>query len=342
MAEILELYPAIDPYASGFLEVSGLHSLYWEQCGNPNGVAVIILHGGPGEGCTPTHRRFFDPDVFRIILFDQRGCGRSSPHGELKDNNPDALVQDIEKIRQHLAIDTWHVFGGSWGSTLALLYAIHYPKIIESMILRGIFLLQPSEIDWFLNGIKSFAPKAWRRFAGYIPKNKRSNLLKAYYKRLTQGNIESQQEAAIEWFSYESHCATLIPPQLPELNKELTAQALALARIEAHYFIKYTLTGAHSILRRLDAIKEIPLTVVQGRYDIICPPVSAESLIDILPNAAYYLVDHAGHSMMDPAIRTRLLMVTYELAERYKEKANLVVTNDKETKKENSSLESAE
>tara|TARA_R110002124_G_scaffold64985_2_gene177401 strand:- start:202288 stop:203316 length:1029 start_codon:yes stop_codon:yes gene_type:complete len=339
MAELLELYPSIDPYASGFLEVSELHSLYWEQCGNPNGVPVIILHGGPGEGCAPTHRRFFDPDIFRIILFDQRGCGRSSPHGELKENTPDALVQDIEKLRQHLAIDTWHVFGGSWGSTLALLYAIEHSHRVDSMILRGIFLLQPSEIDWFLNGSKSLAPKAWQRFVNYIPKNKRSNLLKAYYKRLTQGDLPSQQEAAIEWFTYESHCATIIPTHMPELSKELRAQALALARIEAHYFMKHSLTGKRSILRRLKAVKEIPLTVVQGRYDIICPPISAESLIDICPNAAYYLVDCAGHSMMDPAIRTRLLMVTYELAEHYKEKQRIAASNTAPIEDNNHSLE---
>ena len=318
MQNALELYPAIDPYASGFLEVSDLHTIYWEQCGNPNGVPVIILHGGPGEGCTQYHRRFFDPDIFRIILFYQRGCGRSSPHGELKGNTPEALVADIEKLRTHLSIDKWHIFGGSWGSTLALIYALHHRAHVESMILRGIFLLQSYEIEWFLDGVKQFAPKAWQDFTEDLENKNHKAILKNYYKQLTHKDKQIQYKAAIKWFSYESACATLVPNSNITINEETTAQAHAMARIEAHYFKNFTMDGRQSIIHKINKINDIPLTIIQGRYDIICPPVTAERLVEVWPNADYHLVDQGGHSMMDSAIKNKLLVTTYKLAEKYK------------------------
>jgi proline iminopeptidase len=318
MHSSIDLYPPIDPYASGFLEVSALHSIYWEQCGNPSGIPVLIIHGGPGEGCSPTHRRFFDPNIFRIILFDQRGCGRSSPHGALQENTPALLVDDINTIRKHLDIDSWHVFGGSWGSTLAFLYALENPSHVKSMILRGIFLFQKKEIDWFLYGIKSFFPKTWGRFTAHLSTREQKDILKCYYSKLTHKDPAIQKDAAVDWFTYESTCATLSPNKSISIHEEHKPQALAMARIEAHYFKYHTMDGKNALLKQLPKIKHIPLTIVQGRYDIICPPVSAQSVIDIWDNAQYYLVDNAGHSMMDPEIKNKLLTVTYNLAEHYK------------------------
>jgi proline iminopeptidase len=318
MQDLLELYPVIDPYASGFLQVSDVHNIYWEQCGNPDGIPVLILHGGPGEGCSQFHRRFFDPQIFRIILFDQRGCGRSSPHGCLIDNTPDALVKDIEALRHHLEIDKWHLFGGSWGSTLALLYTLKHSEQVLSMILRGIFLLQKSEIDWFLYGLKHFAPEAWKNLTANIPIKKHKKILEWYVKALDSADKATQKAAASKWFCYESACATFHPNPNITLTPDMENQAIAMARIETHYFKKFCMDGRKSILSQLSKIKHIPLSIVQGQYDLICPPVSAQSVVDIWADAQYYLLNNAGHSMLDPEIKNKLLTLTYKLAEDYK------------------------
>jgi proline iminopeptidase len=204
-------YPQIDPYDTGMLAVGGPHQIYWEQSGNPKGVPVVFLHGGPGAGASPAHRRFFDPAHYRIVIFDQRGAGRSKPLGEIQDNNTPQLVADIERLRQHLKIERWHVFGGSWGSTLAIAYAEHHPERVMTLCLRGIFLCRRSEIDWFLYGIRHFMPEAWREFAEHIPASERHDLLRAYYKRLTDPNPEIYMPAARRWSIYEARCCTLLP-----------------------------------------------------------------------------------------------------------------------------------
>ena len=208
---LLDLFPEITPYSSGYLAVDEPHELYWEQCGNPDGIPVVYLHGGPGGGCAPAYRQFFDPDHYRIILFDQRGAGRSTPHCCLIDNNTEALVRDIEQLREHLSIEQWHVFGGSWGSTLALSYAAEHPEKILSMILRGIFLMEQDGIDWLLYENKNVFPEAWEQFVSFIPEDERNNLLEAYYKRLMSDDEDVKLEAAINWNLYETSCASLIP-----------------------------------------------------------------------------------------------------------------------------------
>lgn len=318
MSITLDLYPALDPYASGFLEASSLHTLYWEQCGNPDGEPVVILHGGPGEGCSPLHRRFFDPNIFRIILFDQRGCGRSTPHGEIKDNNPGALVEDINKLREHLSIKQWHVFGGSWGSTLALLYALKYKAHIKTMILRSLFLLSKSEVDWFLQSSKLFAPKAWNTFTSELSDKGKNSVLKSFHKLVHHSDPSRQLNAAIKWFLYESHCANIVPSIPSKINEDQKNQALALAKIETHFFKNHIMDGRKSLLSQLQRIRDIPLTIIQGRNDIICPPYTAQSVVDIWQDAQYYLVNNAGHSMMDSAIKNKLLEITYALGEKYK------------------------
>lgn len=319
MQSLLDLYPAIDPYASGFLQVSDLHNIYWEECGNPDGVPVLILHGGPGEGCSQFHRRFFDPKIFRIILFDQRGCGRSSPHGCLIDNKPDCLISDIEQLRTHLSIGAWHLFGGSWGSTLALLYTIKHPQYVSSLLLRGIFLLQKREIDWFLYGLEHFAPEAWSRLVEDIPPRRRKKILDWYIKELNSDDKTAQNKAAAKWFCYESACATLHQNLNIQMTADMESQALALAKIETHYFKKFAMDGHKGILKQLKHIQHIPLTIVQGQYDLICPPVTAQSVVDVWPDAKYYLVNNGGHSMLDPEIKNKLLTLTYEMAEKFKD-----------------------
>ncbi|MFN3700369.1 MAG: prolyl aminopeptidase [Alphaproteobacteria bacterium] len=306
----LDLFAPITPYSSGFLSVDDLHTLYWEQSGNPDGVPILLLHGGPGAGATPTHRRFFDPDFYRIIIFDQRGAGRSTPLGALKNNTTDLLVEDIEKLRTHLSIRKWHIFGGSWGSTLALRYAIRYPQHCVSMILRGIFLCEKPEIDWFLYGMGNVFPEAWEQFTDIIPEAERSDLLGAYYKRLTEGDEKAQIEAAICWSLYESACSSIIPNYETITTEEQKQHALSMAQIEAHYFLHETKDGAASILNHIDAIRHIPATIIHGRYDMICAIKSAYKLHQLWPEADYIAVPDAGHSSLDPALRSRLIEAT--------------------------------
>ncbi len=302
-----ELYPEIEPSDAGMLALDGLHSMYWEVSGNPNGKPVVFLHGGPGAGASPAHRRFFDPKHYRIVIFDQRGAGRSTPLGELKDNTTPHLIADMESLRKHLHIERWLVFGGSWGSTLALAYAEHHPERCSGLILRGIFLCRKSEIDWFLYDLKNIFPEAWRAFAGYIPEAERGDLLKAYYQRLTDPDPSIHMPAARAWGRYEGSCSTLMP------NPETVAYfggdvvALGLARIEAHYFTHNIFLPLNSLLENVNKINKIPGVIVQGRYDAVCPIISADDLHRAWPQAEYRIVPDAGHAAWEPGICQQLV-----------------------------------
>jgi|LNAP01.1.fsa_nt_gb proline iminopeptidase len=302
-----DLYPAIECYDSGFLKLDTLHEMYYEQSGNPKGVPVVFLHGGPGAGANPTHRRFFDPAHYRIVIFDQRGAGRSKPLGEIRDNTTPLLIDDIEKLRQHLGIDTWFVFGGSWGSTLAIAYAEFHPDRVRGLALRGIFLCRKSEIDWFLHGVKELAPEAWRAFSGYIPAAERGDLLAAYHSRLMNPNPATHMPAARAWSIYEGSCSTLLPS--PETVTAFSADilALGLARMEAHYFVNNIFLDDNYLLEHVDRIRHIPAFIVQGRYDLVCPIRTADDLVRAWPEARYHIVPDAGHSAMEPGIRSHLV-----------------------------------
>ncbi len=307
---LLDLFPNIEPYASGYLSVDKIHNLYWEQSGNPDGTPVLILHGGPGAGTSPAHRRFFDPDHYRIILFDQRGSGRSTPLGCLENNTTAHLIADIEALRIHLRLERFHVFGGSWGSTLALSYAAQYPQCCLGLILRGIFLCESEEIDWFLYGMRKIFPEAWNQFAALIHEDERNNLLDAYYARLTSQDKEIQIEAAIRWSLYEGACASLFPNYETITTPEQKNYALALSMIEAHYFKHEMIAPQESLLNKIKNFRHIPATIIQGRYDVICPIQTAYALHKLWPEAEYVVVPDGGHSALDPAIRSRLIEAT--------------------------------
>jgi proline iminopeptidase len=305
-----DLFPPIEPYATGTIAVDDRHTLYWEQSGNPRGLPVVFLHGGPGAGATPTHRRFFDPAVYRIIVFDQRGAGRSSPLGELAGNTTTRLVEDIETLRRHFAIERWVVFGGSWGSTLALRYAEAHPERCRALILRGIFLCRKSEVDWFLYGIRNVFPEAWRAFAGGIPETERGDLLTAYYRRLVDPDPTVHMPAARSWSIYEGACSTLLPSADTAAAFGEERMALGLARIEAHYFVHEIIPPAEDLVACIDRIRHVPATIVQGRYDMVCPIVTADELARAWPEAEYIVVQDAGHSAMEPGIRAQLVAAT--------------------------------
>jgi proline iminopeptidase len=305
-----DLFPPIEPYATGTLAVDARHTLYWEQSGNPHGLPVVFLHGGPGAGATPTHRRFFDPASYRIIIFDQRGAGRSTPLGEIIDNTTGHLVRDIEALRSYFAIDRWIVFGGSWGSTLALNYAVSYPARCRALILRGIFLCRQAEIDWFLYGIRQVFPEAWRGFAAPIPEDERGDLLTAYYRRLTDPDPAVHLPAARSWSVYEGACSTLLPSADSAAVFGEDRMALGLARIEAHYFRHEIVAPDNDLVDAIGRIRAIPATIVQGRYDMVCPIVTADELARAWPEAEYAVVPDAGHSAMEPGIRAQLVAAT--------------------------------
>ncbi|MGB4056870.1 MAG: prolyl aminopeptidase [Alphaproteobacteria bacterium] len=306
----MDLFPPLAPFSSGFLAVDETHNLYWEQSGNPAGVPVVLLHGGPGAGATPTHRRFFDPDHYRIIIFDQRGCGRSHPLGSLEKNTTRHLVSDIEALRKHLSVRRWHIFGGSWGSTLALHYANMHPERCLSLTLRGIFLFEQEEVDWFLYGMKTIFPEAWEQFSNHLPESEQKNLLDGYHARLTGKDPKEQLEAAIHWTLYEGACSSLLPNYETITTDEQKQHALALARIEAHYFKNETISTEKSLLRNISKIRTIPSIIIQGRYDVICPIATAHKLHQSWPEADYIVVPDAGHSALDPPLRSRLVEAT--------------------------------
>lgn len=305
-----DLFSPLDPFQTGRLQVDDVHNLYWEQSGNPDGVPVLFLHGGPGAGASPTHRRFFDPTFYRIIILDQRGAGRSTPLGDLRNNDIPHLVGDLEALRAHLGIDRWMVFGGSWGSTLSIAYAEAHPDRVIGLVLRGIFLMRRSEIDWFLYGMKQIFPEAWNHFNAFIPVAERNDLLEAYWKRLTHPDPAIHLPAARVWSMYEGSCSTLMPsPELVSASGE-DNHALGLARIEAHYFRNNMLDPEDKLLRDIRAIRHIPAVIVQGRYDIVCPIRTADELHRAWPEADYIIVPDAGHSAMEPGVRMALVQAT--------------------------------
>jgi proline iminopeptidase len=309
------LFAEIEPYANGMLAVSGLHQLYWETCGNPQGVPVVFLHGGPGGGCLPHHRCFFDPGFWRVVLFDQRGAGRSVPPAELQDNTTPDLVADLERLRGHLGIERWAVFGGSWGSTLALAYAEAHPDRCLGLVLRGIFLARPGELDWFLRGMGQIFPEAWRAFAGFLPGSERGDLLESYYRRLTDPDPARHMPAARAWDRYEGACSTLLPAEAAP-HFETDTAALAIARIEAHYFVHGAFLDDDQLLRDIARIRHLPCTIVQGRYDIVCPPVTADALARAWPEAELVIVPDAGHSVREPGIARELVAALERMRER--------------------------
>lgn len=304
------LFPPIEPFASGMLELEAPHRMYFEQSGNPHGVPVVFLHGGPGAGSSPVHRQFFDPAFYRIVIFDQRGAGRSSPLGCLENNTTPALIGDMAHLREHLGIDRWLVFGGSWGSTLALAYGEHHPQRCLGLVLRGIFLCRPSEIEWFLYGLRAIFPESWRTFAHYIPEAERGDLLSAYHTRLTHPDAAIHLPAARSWSVYEGSCSTLLPN--PGLVADFASDrvALGLARIEAHYFRHGIFLPPDFLLANVARLKDVPGVIVQGRYDAVCPPVSADDLHRAWPEAQYTVVADAGHSAFEPGVRSRLVAAT--------------------------------
>ena len=309
-----DLYPPIEPFETGVLEVSDGHRLFYELCGNPAGRPAVFLHGGPGAGAGPDHRRFFDPRHYRIVVFDQRGAGRSSPLGELADNTTPHLIADMERLRNNLGIMRWHVFGGSWGSTLALAYAQAHPERVSALVLRGIFLGSKREIDWFLYGMGRLYPEHWRNFVAGIPEAERGDLMAAFEKRLNHADPKVHLPAARAWSVYEGSCSTLLPsPQTVAAFGE-ERHALGLSRIEAHYFRNGIFLEERQLLRGVAHIRNIPATIVQGRFDIVCPIETADALRQAWPEADYLVVPDAGHSAMEPGIRRALVAAT----ERYK------------------------
>ncbi|MDH5537556.1 MAG: prolyl aminopeptidase [Betaproteobacteria bacterium] len=311
-----ELYPEIEPYSTGMLELDGPHRMYWEQSGNPQGSPVVFLHGGPGAGAAPAHRRFFDPAHYRVVIFDQRGAGRSAPLGEIRENTTPHLIDDIEKLRAHLGVERWLVFGGSWGSTLALAYSETHPARCSGLILRGIFLCRKSEIDWFLYGLRNLFPEAWHAFAGAIRKAERGDLLAAYYRRLTDSDPRVHMPAARAWSIYEGSCSTLLPS--PETVAYFAGDvvALGLARIEAHYFSHGIFLPENSLLENIGRIRGIPGVIVQGRYDAVCPIVSADDVHRAWPEAEYVVIPDAGHSAWEPRICAELVKATEKFKRR--------------------------
>ncbi|EOX97279.1 Proline iminopeptidase isoform 2 [Theobroma cacao] len=309
------LYPAVEPYSTGFLKVSDIHTIYWEQSGNPNGHPVVFLHGGPGGGTSPSNRTFFDPEFYRIILFDQRGAGKSTPHACLEENTTWDLIDDIEKLREHLEISEWQVFGGSWGSTLALAYSQSHPDKVTGLVLRGIFLLRKKEIDWFYEGgAAAIYPDAWEPFRDLIPENERESFVTAYHKRLNSNDLETQCAAARAWTKWEMMTAHLLPNDDNIKRGDDDNFSLAFARIENHYFVnKGFLPSDSFLLDNIDKIRHINTTIVQGRYDVCCPMMSAWDLHKAFPEADFKVVSDAGHSANEPGIAAELVAANEKL-----------------------------
>ena len=303
------LYPAIDPFDQRVMEVGGGHRIYVEQCGNPRGIPVIVLHGGPGGGCSPAMRRYFDPDVFRIVLFDQRGCGRSRPHASIEENTTWHLVQDIEMIRVSLGIDKFIVFGGSWGATLALIYAISHPTGVSELVLRGVFLMTKAELGWFYGGgAGAFFPELWARFVSPIPQGERKNLIAAYNRRLFSGNLMEETRFGRSWANWENALAS-VHHEGP-IGESPAEYARAFSRLENHYFQNGGFLQTDGwILRERGRIEHLPATIIQGRYDMICPPVSAWKLAEGWEKCTLRMVPMAGHALSEPGISAELVRV---------------------------------
>lgn len=343
-----DLYPSIEPYRTGRLPVDDLHTIYWEECGNPSGVPVLFLHGGPGAGCSPEHRRFFDPQYYRIVLFDQRGAGRSTPHGETRNNTTAHLVKDIEALREMLKISQWHVFGGSWGSTLALAYAETHPAACLSLTLRGIFLLQAYEVDWFVHGMRYFAPQAWKEFVEFLPESLRGDLCDGYWTQLNHELPEIRAAAANSWAGYEAKSVSLrsgspstgaggsgaaggsggsssgslggsgghggsggskLVAGSGAISNTASPSAVGLARLEVHYMRSNQFVPDDALLRGVERVRHIPCAIVQGKYDLLCPPITAAALHAAWPESTLHIIEDAGHSAFEPGIRAALVTI---------------------------------
>ena len=317
------LYPEIKPFASDLLKVSTIHSVYYEECGNPIGAPVIFLHGGPGSGCNPTQRRFFDPAHYRIILMDQRGCGRSTPAGETAENTTDDLVADIETLRQHLNIARWHVFGGSWGSTLALAYALKHTSRVVTLNLRGIFLSRASELNWFLGDVAHFYPEVWQKLVNYLPAHQQENVLNGFEAAIFNDDLQISAPSATAWNAYESAIMRLKPVEdqaeaKTETNaetkqktpQEITEQSkieVARARVQIHYIKHQCFIDGEAMLIDAAKLKDVPTNIVQGRYDMVCPPQTAWALQQAMPHAKLVMVADAGHSAMEIGVTSALI-----------------------------------
>ncbi len=309
------LYPDIHPYAEHRLQVDEIHNLYIEESGNAQGIPVLFVHGGPGGGTDPAQRSFFDPEKYRIILFDQRGCGHSRPHAELRNNTTPHLISDMEQIRQHLGIDEWLLFGGSWGATLSLAYAQQYPDAVSGLILRGVFLCREQDVHWlFQSGASRVFPDHWRHFSAMIPPPEQQDMVGAYYKRLTAANEIARMSAAKAWSLWEGHCSTLDPNQDMLDGCADPHIALAIARIEAHYFVNQGFMEPDQLIRHADRLKHIRTIIVHGRYDMVCPIDQAYALYQALPNSELHIVRDAGHSAFEPGIRDNLVRATDDFA----------------------------
>ncbi|WP_019830875.1 prolyl aminopeptidase [Sphingomonas sp. PR090111-T3T-6A] len=311
-------YPPIEPYASGLLDVGDGHRVYWERVGKPGGIPAVFLHGGPGGGCSPAHRQLFDPARYDVLLFDQRGCGRSEPHAELEANTTWHLVADIERLREMCGHDKWLVFGGSWGSTLSLAYAETHPARVSELILRGIFLLRKAEVDWYYQGGAAWLfPDKWERFLAPIPEAERGDLLEAFRKRLTGGDESEKVSAARAWAQWEGETITLLPDPATSGGFGEEQFAVAFARIENHYFVNKGWMEEGQLLRDVHKLKGIPGTIVQGRYDAATPVRSAWDLHRAWPEAEFHLIPDAGHAYSEPGILDRLIRATDAHADRH-------------------------
>jgi proline iminopeptidase len=314
METLKTLYPETEPYDTGHIRVSDVHQLYYEQCGNPNGKPVLFLHGGPGAGLVPDYRRFFDPEAYHIILFEQRGAGRSTPHASLDDNTTWHLVQDIETIREQFGIDQWLVFGGSWGSTLSLAYAETHPERVRGLVLRGIFLCRPKEIRWFYEdglGASAIFPDNWEEYVRIIPEDERGDMINAYYRRLTSDDESVRLEAAKAWAVWEASALKLLPDKNLIDDFAEPDKALAVARIECHYFVNNCFFKTDNyLLENIDRIRHIPAVIVHGRYDVVCPAMSAWDLHRAWPEAELNIIPDAGHSALERGIVDALVRAT--------------------------------
>jgi proline iminopeptidase len=315
MSSLRDLYPAIDPYASGRLAVDDVHSIYWEECGNPQGIPVVFLHGGPGGGCSAMSRRYFDPKRYRVILFDQRGAGRSTPLGELRNNTTAHLVADMTALRRARGVDAWHLFGGSWGSTLAVAYAEEFPETCLSLTLRGIFLMRSSEIAWMFEAGRRFRPEAYDALMDGLPPDlRRGDPLEGYATLLEHPDRDVRLSAARRWCVFEARLANLIPDPARVAGANLEQTTYAMARIEVHYFRNNRYSPEDLLLRRLVRLRHVPATIVQGRYDLLCPPVTAIELHRGWTGSRLTLIEDAGHSATEAGIRSALIIAMDELA----------------------------
>ena len=320
---MLMLYPELKAYSTHRLRVQPPHEIYVEESGNPEGIPVLFVHGGPGMGCDPRNRRFFDPELYHIILFDQRGAGQSTPHAELAHNTSQGLVSDMEKIREHLGIEQWILFGGSWGSTLSLLYAQAHPSRVLAMILRGIFLARQCDVDWlFQAGASRLFPDHWEDYLKPVVPERRDQIVQAYYDLLTGDNELARMAAAKAWSGWEARCGTL-RPNLEVVEHSLDPHiALALARIEAHYFVNNSFIRENQIIEEIDALRGIPGTIVHGRYDAVCPLDNAYELHRHWKESELHIVRDAGHAASEPGITDVLIRATRRMAERFEDYGN--------------------